>query len=141
MTVNRPPTVATPIGNMVALADSRITIQSISSTFIDADGDALSIQATILPQWMTHDTSRDVLTGIIPASVFGSVVIQLTASDTYTTTNYAFKVQANHAPYLNAPIPDQPVSIGNTFSFSLSPVSFVDITVVCQVGSISTLEV
>ncbi|MEL6505872.1 MAG: tandem-95 repeat protein [Pseudomonadota bacterium] len=68
-------------GQTVVLPEGDDFTITVAGYFTDADGDALTFEATNVPAWVSFDGEK--LTGTVPsdASVFGTVIIQLSADD------------------------------------------------------------
>ncbi|MBW4497882.1 MAG: DUF4347 domain-containing protein, partial [Oscillatoria princeps RMCB-10] len=85
---NSAPTVANPIGDFQAAADTAFNFQLDAGTFADVDsGDSLSYNATLLsgsqlPAWLSFDSSTGTFSGTPANGDAGTLSIQVTATDT-----------------------------------------------------------
>ncbi len=82
---NNAPTVATPIGDQTATADTEFTFTVPEDAFADTDtGDTLTYSATLsdasaLPSWLTFDTTTRTFTGT--PTTAGTITVRVTATD------------------------------------------------------------
>ncbi|WP_108811931.1 putative Ig domain-containing protein [Sphingorhabdus sp. Alg231-15] len=82
--VNDPPVILTPLADVSSAEDSQVDVAVPTDTFVDVDGDPLTLTATLsdgsdLPAWLTFDGIR--LTGTPPQNFNGNIDIAVTASD------------------------------------------------------------
>ena len=80
--VNTAPAVANPLPDMEATVDALITYEVPANTFTDADGDVLTLSASLsngvaLPEWLAFDGQKFTGTPVI----VGSYEIRVTATD------------------------------------------------------------
>ena len=82
---NTAPTVANPIGDQTATADTEFTFTVPEDAFADTDtGDTLTYSATLsdasaLPSWLTFDTTTRTFTGT--PTTAGTITVRVTATD------------------------------------------------------------
>ncbi len=84
--VNDAPTVANPIANISISEGGTVNFVVPANTFADADGDALTLSATlvgggVLPSWLTFTPATRTFSGTAPALFSGTVSIKVTATD------------------------------------------------------------
>ena len=85
--VNHAPTVAAPIADQGATADSLFTFVVPAGTFGDPDGDALTYAAVLaddspIPAWLSFDPTTQTFTGTPAAGDVGTLSIKVSATDT-----------------------------------------------------------
>ena len=127
------PVVLRPIADLAIREDQLLDFTLPGGTFGDADGDALTITATLvdgrpLPSWLRFDGAR--LTGTPPADYNGSLDLAFTASDgTLSVTDQVrLGIQpVNDAPTLQTAIPDASVAEDTAFVIVLPSGSFSDL--------------
>ncbi|HIK16634.1 MAG TPA: putative Ig domain-containing protein [Leptolyngbyaceae cyanobacterium M33_DOE_097] len=101
LTVNTPPSVATPLSDLTISASSPFSFTVPANTFIDADGNPLSLIAssaggTPLPSWLSFDPTTLTFSGIPTDADIGSSTINLTALDNnggIVTDDFSLTVQ------------------------------------------------
>jgi hypothetical protein len=102
------PVVAHEIGNQASPEDAPWTFQIPADTFTDANGDPLTLTATLangdpLPSWLSFDSSTRTFSGTPPHDFNGSFDFKITASDGALTTSDAFTLTIT-------PVNDPPVA-------------------------------
>jgi len=109
---NIAPTLVTPLPDASFAEDDQINFAIPTGSFADANGDALTLTATLdsggaLPAWLRFDGTR--FTGTPPSNFNGSVAITVTASDGIATASDRFSLtvtSVNDAPTVAALLPD-----------------------------------
>lgn len=133
--VNDAPVVASPILDQTAATDTAYSFTAPGGVFDDADGDPLTLTATLedgapLPDWLSFDPSTATFTGTPGAADEGTVNIRLTAEDPSGETAFdlfALDVVAGNAPPVVAtPIDDQAATEEAAFSFTVPAGTFND---------------
>ena len=84
--VNDDPAVGTTLQNQSSDEDTAVSFTLPSSAFTDADGDTLTLSATLadgsaLPSWLTFTASTRTFTGTPPQDYNGTLSIKVSASD------------------------------------------------------------
>jgi Ca2+-binding RTX toxin-like protein len=104
---NNPPTLANPIPDQVASEDAPFTFQFAPTTFADADGDALTLTATLtggaaLPAWLTFNAATRTFSGTPGDANVGDLAIVVRATDplgaTVSDTFILAVANVNEAP-------------------------------------------
>ena len=88
LNTNDAPTVANPISNQTTDEDDLFTLNVPDNTFNDVDGDTLSYSTSELPEWLSFNTSTNVLSGTPTNDHVGSVSIRITAKDPSEASAY-----------------------------------------------------
>ncbi|WP_392665171.1 putative Ig domain-containing protein [Amaricoccus sp. B4] len=133
--VNTAPVVSSAIADQTATANQGFTFVLPNGTFTDADGDALTLSATLssgasLPSWLSFDAASRTFSGTPTNS--GALTIRVTANDGHGgTVNDDFDLsvqtaQSNTAPVVSAPIDDQLVPVGQSFAITVPSGTFTD---------------
>jgi hypothetical protein len=97
-----------------------------AGTFVDPDGDALTLSATLangnpLPTWLHFDPATGTFSGTPGNADVGNLSIKVTASDggAPVSTNFSLTVtNVNDAPVVGAPIPPQSIAQGGGLNFT-----------------------
>jgi hypothetical protein len=131
MLVNRSPVVAHRLSDDKVNAGSVWTKVISNTTFEDADGDTLTYVATkldgsALPVWITFDTTTLTFNGTPSLANYGSVSLQLRASDGLAYVTNAFVLVVNRPPVLSNNITSQYVTVGSVFSYTIPSGTFSD---------------
>ena len=84
--MNDAPIVAAPIADRLALENSPFTFALPAGTFDDADGDMLTLTATLadgsaLPSWLTFNGSTGTFSGTPLSGDVGTISVRVTADD------------------------------------------------------------
>jgi Ca2+-binding RTX toxin-like protein len=130
---NDAPTLAIALANQTAFEDQAISIAINSNSFVDVDGDPLSLTARLsngnaLPAWLTF--TNGVIEGVPPANFNGNIAIVIEATDGISTVSGGFGLTIaaiNDAPSIVVPIPDIPVVPGASISIQIPTSTFVDV--------------
>ena len=133
--VNDAPWVAAPIGVQSSLEDSAWTFTVPAGVFVDVEGDALTLSATladgsVLPSWLGFDAQTRSFAGTPPANFNGVISLALSASDGALSTTHRFDLAmspVNDAPVTTAPIGDQQSPEDASWSFVVPAGTFSDI--------------
>ncbi|PSR55472.1 hypothetical protein AHMF7605_19150 [Adhaeribacter arboris] len=121
--VNQAPVVATVIENRNTPVGSSFSFAVPATTFTDADGDGLTLTATLtdgsaLPAWLTFNAATKTFSGTpISAAVYP---IKVSASDGQATTSTEFTLTVNTvnaAPIVVSAPETQTITAGQIFSF------------------------
>ncbi|KAA6432620.1 hypothetical protein FEM33_23130, partial [Dyadobacter flavalbus] len=135
------PTNATPvvaaIGNKTAKLDSAFSFAVPAGTFTDADGDVLTVSASLsngasLPEWLTFDQSNNTFSGTPAAEATYSIRLTATDGKASAFTDFDLNVisgtaaPVNTAPVASAAIEDQSAKTGTAFSFAVPAGTFTD---------------
>jgi hypothetical protein len=132
---NDAPTLASPLVDQSATEDVAFSFQFPANTFGDVDaGDSLGYplaDGSALPGWLSFDAATRTFSGTPANGDVGSVAVRVTATDaggasasdafTITVTN------ANDAPAVANPIPDQAATEDAPFSFQFAADTFGDV--------------
>ncbi|WP_390588499.1 putative Ig domain-containing protein [Erythrobacter sp. MTPC3] len=130
---NTAPEVVVPLGTVSSDEDTPVSYTIPDGAFADADGDALTLSATLadgsdLPAWLSFDGTA--LTGTPPADFNGSLAIRIFATDGLESASNTLNLTidpVNDAPLVSEALLDQTV-IGDTLvQFSVSSGSFTDV--------------
>ncbi|MER3384159.1 putative Ig domain-containing protein [Pectobacterium aroidearum] len=133
--VNDAPVVATPIPPQSVAQDGGFNFTVPAGTFVDPDGDTLTLSATLadgspLPSWLRFDPAIGTFSGTPGNGDVGTVVIRVTATDgsnTSVSTSFGLTVtNVNDAPVVATPIPAQSVAQDGGFNFTVPAGTFVD---------------
>jgi len=95
-----------------------------TATATDLDNDVLHYRATILPAWLTFDTTTHVLSGIPANENVGNNPVTLTVFDGTATVPQSFNIvviNVNDAPVFTS-IPDTAASQGLLYSYTVTAV-------------------
>ncbi|WP_299775169.1 tandem-95 repeat protein [uncultured Tateyamaria sp.] len=100
--------------------DEVVSFALPANTFIDSNGDALTLSATLadgtaLPDWMVFDAVALSFSGTPPQDFNGTLRIMVTASDGYLSTSYTFTLDIT-------PVNDAPVAADDVAQ-SLAPIT------------------
>ena len=104
--VNDAPVLNAPVGDVTVVVLQNLDFTLPTDTFIDVDGDDLTITATlddgtVLPGWLTYDVDTETFSGRPLGRDRGSVAIELTADDGNggsATTTFNVLVQSLPTP-------------------------------------------
>lgn len=110
--VNDPPVVLIPLADVSGLEDTAINIDIPLDTFVDVDGDLLTLSASLsdgspLPAWLTFNGTQ--ITGTPPQDFNGIINLAITASDGTLdiVDNFVFTIDpVNDTPVVLNPIAD-----------------------------------
>lgn len=83
---NEAPILINPLEDQVGQEDTQLDFSVPEGTFIDIDGDALTLIATltddsVLPDWLSFDATTGTFTGVPPLDSSGDILVTVTASD------------------------------------------------------------
>ena len=127
------PEVNLPLPNVNADEDTAIFIPVSVDTFIDRDGDVLTLTAQLvggdpLPAWLSFDGTA--LTGTPPANFNGALDIEVIADDGALTVSDSFTLTidpVNDAPTLETPLVDVNVDEDSDVSIAIPAGTFADL--------------
>jgi Ca2+-binding RTX toxin-like protein len=110
---NDAPALIQPIAAASVAEDQTVDISLPAGTFGDADGDPLTLSATLaggaaLPSWLSFQSGR--FTGTPPANFNGAIDIAVSASDGLLSTSATFRLTVsavNDAPVVLQPLTDR----------------------------------
>ena len=132
---NHAPSINRRLENQVATVGAAFFYQVPADTFVDADGDQLTLSATPLPAWLSFDATTQSFTGTpFPSHVtFAPAVITVMASDhagASTSLRFSLEVRPemkpNSAPLVESALPAQTAKAGETFAFEIPAATFRD---------------
>ncbi|MBI0432194.1 putative Ig domain-containing protein, partial [Pectobacterium parmentieri] len=101
-------------------------------TFIDPDGDTLTLSATLadgspLPSWITFNPATGTFSGTPGNGDVGNLTIKVTANDGDASVSTTFSLtvtNVNDAPVVGTPIPPQSVAQDGGFNFTVPAGTF-----------------
>ncbi|MEO0538558.1 MAG: VCBS domain-containing protein [Cyanobacteria bacterium P01_A01_bin.123] len=110
VTDNTAPTVANAIADQSATTFSSFLFTLPRNTFNDADGDSLTLAATLdngnaLPTWLSFDGTTGTFSGFATGNEVGTLAIQVTADDGTATSSDVFD--------LSIGFPNTPITTNN----------------------------
>jgi large repetitive protein len=76
-----PPFVANPISDLTLTQGQNWSFIVPADTFIDNNGDVLTVSAGLLPDWLTFDPTTNTFSGTAPSDFAGAIDISLVALD------------------------------------------------------------
>ena len=135
---NSAPIVANPIADQSVVELNAFSLTVSANTFFDANGDDLTLTATLangndLPDWLSFDGTT--FTGTPPDGSAGTLSVKVIAFDGTVSTFDSFDITivddgnsggGNNPPVVSHPLADQTAIIDNAFSFSILPGAFTD---------------
>ncbi|WP_240353981.1 putative Ig domain-containing protein, partial [Pectobacterium brasiliense] len=133
--VNDAPVVGSPIPPQSVAQDGGFNFTVPAGTFIDPDGDTLTLSATLadgspLPSWITFNPATGTFSGTPGNGDVGTLVIRVTATDgsnTSISTSFGLTVtNVNDTPVVGSPIPPQSVVQDGGFNFTVPAGTFID---------------
>jgi Ca2+-binding RTX toxin-like protein len=133
--VNTAPLV-TPVADQSTDEDTAFSFTLPANTFTDADGDILTLSATLadgsaLPTWLSFDATTQTFSGTPLNGDVGNVDVRVTANDGnggVVSDDFALVVNnTNDAPIIANVITDLSTDEDTTFSFTLPTGTFTDI--------------
>jgi Ca2+-binding RTX toxin-like protein len=127
---NLPPAVAQPLANVETDEDAPIDFTVPPGTFTDAEGDALTLSASLadgapLPGWLSFAQGR--FQGTPPADAHGAVAITVRASDASGSAQSSFVLvirPVNDAPVVAAPLANIVVAEDAAIDFAVPAAPF-----------------
>ncbi len=128
------PVVAAPIPDQSSPEDAPWSYTLPAGTFSDADGQPLTLTATLdtgaaLPDWLSFNAATRTFSSTPPANFFFSIDLRVTASDGALSVSDTFTLTitpVNDAPVVAVPIPDQSSPEDTAWSYTLAAGSFTD---------------
>ena len=133
-TPNRPPQLASPLGDRNSPEDAAFSYQVPAGTFLDPDGDALLYGASLaddgtLPDWLGFDPDTRTFSGLPPQHFNGTIALKVTVSDGSESASDIFDLvidPVNDAPVLASSIPDHHAGEDMPLSYQIPENGFVD---------------
>ncbi|WGM62265.1 tandem-95 repeat protein [Agrobacterium tumefaciens] len=130
---NATPAVANPLADVMLPEDAAVLIGIPTGTFIDVDGDELTLSACLadgsaLPNWLVFNGVS--FTGMPPANFNGVFDIVVTASDGTLAASSSFRLTVaavNDTPVVAVRLPDVWSPEDEPISFGIPAGSFVDV--------------
>lgn len=133
---NTAPVVAIEVPDFIVAEEEAVDYTLPDGTFTDADGDALTLSATLedgtpLPAWLSFDPETGRFTGTPDDADVGVVTVAVTASDgrggTVRELSTVTVNAVNDAPILVTPLADQASTAGTAISFVIPGSTFDDV--------------
>lgn len=132
---NTPPILNGPLENHSVDEDTPVAFSLPQDTFIDADGDTLTISArladgTDLPAWLSFDAGTLAFGGQPPANFHGLLAIEVIASDGENSISGRFTLDVlpvNDAPVVTVPLEDHASPEDAFVSFAMPERTFTDV--------------
>ncbi|WP_420899326.1 putative Ig domain-containing protein [Pectobacterium parmentieri] len=126
--------VGTPIPAQSIAQDGSLNFTVPAGTFIDPDGDTLTLSATLadgspLPSWITFNPATGTFSGTPANGDVGNLTIKVTANDGDASVSTTFGLTVtniNDAPVVGTPIPPQSVAQDGGFNFTVPAGTFTD---------------
>ena len=135
-TTNTAPTVSIVIADQQAKESEQFFFIVPSTSFLDPDaGDSLSYAASLetgspLPSWLSFNADTRTFSGTPTATDVTTLSVRLTATDQgglSVSDTFSLNVEpANYAPIVSTPIPNQTISTGVAWIYTLPAASFSD---------------
>lgn len=133
--VNDAPEINNPLDSVVLAEDDIIDLAIPLDTFVDVDGDTLSLSASlldgsVLPAWLMFDGTR--FTGVPPQDFNGTIDLTVTASDgsLNVSDNFTLTIDpVNDAPVLSLMISDQTSLEDAAINIAVPTGTFTDVDV------------
>lgn len=131
---NAPPVVASAILDQNATEEQPFSFVVPGGTFTDANGDALTLKATLvggeaLPDWLVFDAATATFTGTPDDGDLAGLQVRVTATDPSGASifdDFALAITpVNDAPFVSAPIAAQTAMVGAPTTISTAP-AFTD---------------
>ncbi len=132
---NHAPTVAGGLPTLQARAGNAFTYTVPAGTITDPDAwDSVNYSVKMpdgsaVPAWLSFDAASRTISGTPDVANVGNLQFVLWGTDNYGAaagTVVTLAIQANHAPVLSMPLPDQVLSRDAAFAFTVSSTTFVD---------------
>lgn len=131
---NAPPTLVGTIANQEATPGRSFSLErNLSSLFVDSNGDAITLQATLsdgsaLPSWLSFQYLNDQavpqlrFSGQVPGNAANGTTLQIrivaTDSDgAPTATTFSLTLLNNRAPTVVTPLPTQSLKLNDNYNF------------------------
>ncbi len=133
--VNDAPVVSVLISDTSSLEDQAVNFVLPANTFLDVDGNALTLTATLsdgtaLPSWLSFNGTTGAFTGTPSMNFNGSLNVKVAASDGELSTFGSFTLSitpVNDAPVVATLLPDISSTEDTALSFTLPAESFSDV--------------
>jgi Ca2+-binding RTX toxin-like protein len=133
---NRAPVVANLLADRSSAEDVRVSFQLPANAFSDADGNALTLSATLangspLPSWLAFDSATRTFSGMPPLNYNGVITLRVTAKDLFGLKAFddflLTTTPVNDAPVVANLLADRSFAEDARFSFQLPANAFSDI--------------
>lgn len=133
---NAAPVLSQPIADQVTDEDAAFSYVLPAGTFADADGDALTLSATMadgsaLPGWLGFDAATRTFSGTPENADVGGFDIRVTATDpSGAPASDVFRITVNNvndAPVIGDPLLDQKVRVNKVFDYTVPDTAFNDV--------------
>ncbi len=136
--VNDDPETGTTLQNQSSNEDTAVSFTLPSDAFTDADGDTLTLTATLadgsaLPSWLTFTASSGTFSGTPPQDYNGTLSIKVSASDGQTDSTpasqtFSLTINAvNDSPQVGTTLQNQSSNEDTAVSFTLPSDAFSDV--------------
>ena len=137
---NAAPTLVGTVGNQQATPGRSFTLErNVSSLFVDSNGDAMTLQATLsdgsaLPSWLSFQYLNDQavpqlrFSGQVPSNAANGTTLQIrivaTDSDgAPTATTFTLTLLDNRAPTVVTPLPTQSLKLNDNYNYQFPAAS------------------
>jgi Ca2+-binding RTX toxin-like protein len=133
---NRAPVVANLLADRSFAEDVRVSFQLPANAFSDADGNALTLSATLangspLPSWLAFDSATRTFSGMPPLNYNGVITLRVTAKDLFGLKAFddflLTTTPVNDAPVVANLLADRSFAEDARVSFQLPANAFSDI--------------
>ena len=138
------PAVVLPITDQITNEDEPFSFMVPANSFADPDvGDALTYTAKMsnghaLPSWLTFDAATQTFSGVPSNWDVSTLHLSVTVTDSYglhSTSSFALDVlNVNDAPTVVGTIPDQTITEGQAFNYSLAANSIAEPSFLGTIG-------
>jgi hypothetical protein len=129
VTATRKPTKDNDIPTQTLRTGETMSYTIPSTTFSDADGDALTYSATNVPTWAAFTAATQLIAGTPTTTDAGQDVVTITVTDTTgatASTNLTITIINNISPVAVNEIPDQSIPIAVAYSYTFAANTFSD---------------
>ena len=133
---NQVPVLNAPVPALQAHAGDVFSYVVPADAIVDPDaGDSIVYSVSMpdgspVPAWLMFDVASRTLSGTPEVPDIGSLQFVLWGTDDYGMAIGQYVTlgvsMPNHAPALSVPLPDQAVSLGSAFNFTVAPGAFTD---------------
>ena len=132
---NDAPAVLAPLADVMVAEDHLVDITLPSEAFGDADGDTLTLSASLangdpLPSWLAFEAETGRFSGQPPLNFHGTLAISVTASDGELSVSDSFDleiVSVNDAPTVASALPDVEWTAAGALDVALPAGTFADV--------------
>jgi Ca2+-binding RTX toxin-like protein len=143
----QPPGLVSPLADQQVNEDQGFAFEVPAGAFVDPDGDALVLSATLddgraLPSWLRFDGTR--FSGVAGNENVGQITVRVTATDpggkSVSDDFNLFVANTNDAPVVAAPLADQMANEDSAFSYTVPATTFTDVDAGDQLTYVATLD-